>query len=148
MSVQTRKFSTFIFISATVLLAGSANAAGPDSFFDVWTEVTFDTASNRPIVSARAAIHVPGTESQSVDTEIVSMQLNSHGSQDGSGPSKHVANVAYRVTNIGSSGLDGVGFMEVDITCQTDERGERSCVVDSTRPISRGEHRGHVTVLK
>ena len=129
-----------------MLLASTVYAEHADSFFDVWTEISFDRVSDRPIVSGKASISSPGEEgSSTVDIHIESMNLMSHGPSGG--PSKHIATIMYSVSNIGSSGEDGVGFMEVVMTC-TGTKEVDSCGVDSSTPISRADFRGHVTVLK
>lgn len=147
MHFLNRSIGAGFLLSALAFLPATA-LAGVDSFFDIHYEVTFDKVAGSPVVRPQAFIRDTHNGSRSVETEMLSMSLTSRSS--GEGHSSHVAILSY-VANIGSSGEDGVrrkrnhveGFARLEITCN---RG--MCLVTDAEPISRGKHRGHVTVLK
>ena len=136
-----------LLISGFLLFSAISQATGVDSFFDIFYEVSFDENSQGPAIKATARMGDRTSGLSGVETEILAMNLSSHPS--GRNSTMHNIVLRYSISNIGSSGEDGVsyGHAELDVTCKAKKQ---TCSISMARSMSLDEyeHRGHVTVLK
>lgn len=135
-------------IAAIMLLLIFASTTKADSFFDVFFDVEYDDASSSPVLMAKSRVITPGTETRSVETEMISMSLSSH--NNGSGGSGHAATVHVRSWVPNSKGnisrIDS--FFDVFYECSISDEKATTCGVTGTKAKLKYKHRGHVTVLK
>lgn len=138
MNRLTKLMYALIVATSSLLLAIPASAQ-PDSFFDVFFDIDVRSDPTDPLeLMGEATFRKDGGETRTVDIEILSMDLTSSaGPTDSTGGTvtRHNAVVKYLVTNIGSSGEDGVRRAVVDIIC------DPNCRVVNSKGISRGKHR-------
>ncbi len=128
-----------ISIAICSLIVSIPATAQPDSLFDVFfdIELTADGSPSQSPLDLTATVDMKsrGGESRTFDTEILSMDLSSSSTLPTSGGigkgKRYTAMVKYRVMNIGSSGLDGVRFVEMIIVC------DPSCSIISTRAMTK-----------
>lgn len=148
MNRLTRIPAAIMIAGAAMLISNNSLAFNVDSFFDIHYEVSFDPKTQGPEITARVTeIDSADGGQRTVQTEMLSMSLSSHSPK--SGVNEHNITLRYSISNIGSSGQDGVryGHVEIDVTCKPKKS---KCVINGTRSMSleEYEHRGHVTVLK
>ncbi|ABV37249.1 hypothetical protein Ssed_2642 [Shewanella sediminis HAW-EB3] len=133
-----RHLALYTFILS--LFTGAVNAA-TDSFFDVFFDIEVAESTSPADLRGVATIMKGEREPTTVPIEILSMDLTSSSLpplSDGSAGKRYNGIVKYRLSNIGSSGQDGVRFVEVDIVC------DPACMVINTRAKGKKKHKRHM----
>ncbi len=125
------------------------SAAVADSFFDVFFDITYDQASQAPQLHTSGRVINFGTGSRAIETEILSMDLSSY-----QGPKanikRYASSVAVRswVPNQDGKTQRLDSFFDIFYRCSIVGKATAKCVITDVQPITKGKHRGHVTVLK
>ncbi|WP_299789219.1 hypothetical protein [uncultured Shewanella sp.] len=129
-----------LFTIILSLLTGSANGA-TDSFFDVFFDIEVAESTSPTDLRGVATIMKGERDTVTVPIEIIAMDLTSSAlppASDGSAGKRYNGIVKYHLSNIGSSGQDGVRLVEVDIVC------DPACMVVDTRAKGKKRYKRHM----